>query len=214
MVIKKYSQSFNPKTILFGNGELVNHPILIKSLEAAKTIICLDGGVNKLKKLGHEPDLILGDMDSIDLKPDNYNCEILELSNQSTNDMDKGLQWCLENNKNDILLTGLSGKRDDHTMAALLSMVLFSKKLKLAMVTNHSTIHCIKKRTKIQVDDGQLISIMAKNPLTKIKTNGLQYKLRNEQLTSAGHGISNIATSNQIEIEASDWIWVFINHMA
>ena len=214
MIIKKYSQSFNPKTILFGNGELVNHPILIKSLKVAKTIICLDGGVNKLKKLGHEPDLILGDMDSIDLKPDNYNCEILELLNQSTNDLDKGLQWCLENSKNDILLTGLSGKRDDHAMAALLSMAVFSQKLKLVMLTNYSTIHCIKKHTKIQVDNGQLISIMAKNPLTKIKTNGLHYELRNEQLTSAGHGMSNIATSNQIEIEASDWIWVFINHMA
>ena len=214
MIIKEYSQSFNPKTILFGNGELVNHPILIKSLKVAKTIICLDGGVNKLKKLGHDPDLILGDMDSIDFNPDNYNCEILELLDQSTNDLDKGLQWCLENSKNDILLTGLSGKRDDHVMAALLSMAVFSQKLKLVMLTNYSTIHCIKKRTKIQVDNGQLISIMAKNPLTKIKTNGLHYELRNEQLTSAGHGMSNIATSNQIEIEASAWIWVFINHIA
>lgn len=213
MTKKKYFQPFIPKTILFGNGELVNHPTLLESLNKAKNIICLDGGADKLKELGHTPDLIVGDMDSIKLNPDNYKCDILELSDQSTNDLDKGLQWCLDNNKNDILLVGFTGKRDDHAMAALLTMVIFSQKLKLVMLTNHSMIHCIKKRTNIQVENGQLISIMAKDPFTKIKTNGLHYELKNEKLLSAGHGMSNIAISNQIELEASDWIWVYINHM-
>ena len=77
-----------PYNILFGNGEVPIHTSALKILKKAKTIICLDGGVDKLLDLGYSPNYILGDLDSLSLHPDNYNCDVIELHDQSKNDLD------------------------------------------------------------------------------------------------------------------------------
>tara|TARA_B100001250_G_C19566460_1_gene685726 strand:+ start:46 stop:666 length:621 start_codon:yes stop_codon:yes gene_type:complete len=202
-----------PYNILFGNGEVPIHTSALKILKKAKTIICLDGGVDKLLDLGYSPNYILGDLDSLSLHPDNYDCDVIELHDQSKNDLDKGLEWCLKNNISKIILIGFSGQRDDQNMAALYSLRSFSEKLDLTMITNHSTIHCIKGQSKVNVANGQIISLMASNSMTSITTRGLKHELDNDRLLSPGHGISNIALTDSIEIQADDWIWVFLNHI-
>ena len=81
------------------------------------------------------------------------------------------------------------------------------------MITNHSIIHCIKGESKVNVANGQIISLMASNSMTSITTRGLKHELDNDRLLSPGHGISNIALTDNIEIQADDWIWVFLNHI-
>ena len=66
--------------VLFGNGSLPTHTIPINILKSAVTILCTDGGADKLKNLELQPDIILGDMDSLSLAHESYNCEIIELS--------------------------------------------------------------------------------------------------------------------------------------
>ena len=57
--------NFKPPYVLYGNGELINHSLPLKKLKNSGTIIALDGGANKLIKLGFKPHIILGDLDSI-----------------------------------------------------------------------------------------------------------------------------------------------------
>ena len=199
--------------ILFGNGEVPTHPSSLKVINNAKFIVCLDGGTDKLIKLGHKPDYVLGDLDSLRLKPHEYGCEVVELPDQTKNDLDKGLDWCLDQNMNDIILIGFSGRRDDHNMAALYSLRSFSDKMNLVIYTDHSIIHCLKGRSEFSVVNGQIISLIASDSKTSITTRGLGHELNNDRLSSPGHGISNVAAMNQIEIESDDWIWVFLNHM-
>ena len=199
--------------ILFGNGEIPIHESALLVLRKAKTIVCLDGGVDKLLGLGYSPNYILGDLDSLSLHPDNYDCNVIELHDQSKNDLDKGLEWCLNNNITEIILIGFSGQRDDQNMAALYSLRSFSEKLDLTMITNYSIIHCLKGQSKFNVVNGQTISLMASNSMTSITTKGLKHELDNDRLLSPGHGISNIALTKSIKIQADDWIWVFLNHI-
>ena len=199
--------------ILFGNGEVPTHPISLKRIKSANTIICLDGGADKLIDIGYQPDYILGDLDSLALNPDDYGCEFVSLNDQSKNDLEKCLEWCLDNDIKEVSLLGFSGLRDDHSAAALLSMKTFSDRIGISMITNFSMIKCINGKSKFNVSQGQVISIIASNSYTKIRTNGLKHRLNNEVLFSPSNGISNIALVDSVEIESDDWVWVFLNHL-
>ena len=200
-------------SILFGNGEVPSHPIVLSKIESVGTIICLDGGTDKLIDLGYKPTCIIGDLDSLSKKPEDYGCEFIALPEQSKNDLEKGLEWCLDKGIKNITLIGFSGLRDDHNTAALFALKSFSEKMDITMLTNHSAIRCIKGTSKFRVYKGQLISILASQSDTLVRTTGLKYELSNEKLLSPGNGISNFAISNHIEIDSNDWVWIFINHM-
>ena len=199
--------------ILFGNGETPSHQLVINTIKSANTIICVDGGADKLIHLGYQPGCIIGDLDSLSNKPEDYGCEFIALKEQSKNDLEKGLEWCLDKGVKDITLIGFSGLRDDHHTAALFALKSFSEKMDITMLTNHSAVRCIKGTSKFRVSKGQLISILASQSDTLIRTTGLEYELSNEKLLSPGNGISNIAISNHIEIDSNDWVWIFINHL-
>ena len=199
--------------ILFGNGEIPSHPIVLNKIKGVGTIICVDGGTDKLIKLGYKPTCIIGDLDSLSKKPEDYGCEFISLPEQSKNDLEKGLEWCLDKGIKDITLIGFSGLRDDHNTASLFALKSFSEKMDISMLTNHSAVRCIKGTSKFRVSKGQLISILASQSDTLIGTTGLEYELSNEKLLSPGNGISNIAISNHIEIDSNDWVWIFINHL-
>ena len=199
--------------ILFGNGEVPSHPTVLNKIESVGTVICLDGGTDKLIKLGYKPTCIIGDLDSLSKKPEDYGCDFIALPEQSKNDLEKGLRWCLNKEIKDITLIGFSGLRDDHNAAALFALKSFSEKIDITMLTNHSAVHCIKGTSRFRVSKGQLISILASQSETLIRTTGLEYELSNEKLLSPGNGISNIAISNHIEIDSNDWVWIFINHL-
>ena len=200
-------------TILFGNGEIPSRSIVLNKIESVDTIICVDGGTDKLIKLGYKPTCIIGDLDSLSKKPEDYGCEFIALPEQSKNDLEKGLEWCLDKEIKDITLIGFSGLRDDHNTAALFALKSFSEKMDITMLTNHSAVRCIIGTSKFRVSKGQLISILASQSDTLIRTTGLEYELSNEKLSSPGNGISNIAISTHIEIDSNDWVWIFINHL-
>ena len=202
-----------PPIILFGNGEVPSHPIVLNKVESVGTIICVDGGTDKLIKLGYKPTCIIGDLDSLYKEPEGYECEFIALPEQSKNDLEKGLEWCLDKGIKDITLVGFSGLRDDHNTAALFALKSFSEIMDITMLTNHSAVRCIIGESKFRVSKGQLISILASQSETLIRTTGLEYELSNEKLLSPGNGISNIAISNHIEIDSNDWVWIFINHL-
>ena len=199
--------------ILFGNGEVPSHPIVLSKIESVGTIICLDGGTDKLIDLGYKPTCIIGDLDSLSKKPEDYGCEFIALPEQSKSDLEKGLEWCLDKGIKNISLIGFSGLRDDHHTAALFALKSFSEKMDITMLTNHSAVRCIKGTSMFRATKGQLISILASQSDTLIGTTGLEYELSNEKLLSPGNGISNTAISNHIEIDSNDWVWIFVNHL-
>ena len=117
-----------PPVILIGNGEAPTHPTTLKVIEDANTIICIDGGTDKLLDLGYKPNIILGDLDSLALDSEDYNCKVINLNDQSKNDLEKGLEWCLDNEIQKVSLVGFSGLRDDHGTATLSLLDPFQNK--------------------------------------------------------------------------------------
>jgi len=208
-IIKNYTKKLDEE--IFSVKENIDY------LNSVKELVQLEHNYltspDKLLELGYRPDYILGDLDSLALDLEDYSCKVINLNDQSKNDLEKGLEWCLKNEIKEVSLLGFSGLRDDHNAAALLFLKTFSYHMGLTMVTNFSTIQCINGKTRFKVSKGQVISIIPSNINTIIRTNGLKYELNDQVLNSPGNGISNVATMNEVVIESNDWIWVFLNHL-
>lgn len=97
-------------------GALPLPPNLKFSPKKSDFVIAADGGYVQLKKLGIQPDLILGDFDSAQ-KPENHPHIITLPVEKDDTDMGYAIKMALAKNyKNFVLLGGLGGLLD-HTMA-------------------------------------------------------------------------------------------------
>ena len=202
---------FKTPIILFGNGVIPKHPVVLNKISKAKSILCVDGGADKLEKIGHYPDLILGDLDSLIDQPGKYECDVIHLDDQSRTDLEKSLEWCFKRGIKDLSLVGFSGGRDDHNVAVLWTLLSYAHRMNLVFYSNYSTVECTKDDASFNTFPGQIISIIPTNKNTIITTQGLKFPLNNSSLNSPGHGISNVAEGDQCSIQSTEWVWVFFN---
>ena len=207
----QFSPSDEP-IVLFGNGQPPVHPNEFLRLKKAGTIICTDGGADRLQKLGFKADYILGDMDSITDMDNWMHTEKIILEDQARTDLEKSLTWCVERGIRQLSLVGCSGYRDDHHQMSFLLLSIFSNKMQIEMVTNFSTIYCVHGSRDFECTPDQIISLIPKDYITKIKTTGLKYPLNNENLNYDSQGISNIAMESQFLIQTNGPVWVILNH--
>ena len=198
--------------VLFGHGQPPVHPNEFLRLNKAGTILCTDGGADRLKKLGFKADYILGDMDSITDMDNWMHAEKIILEDQSQTDLEKSLTWCVERGIRQLSLVGCSGYRDDHHQMSFLLLSIFSDQIQMEMVTNFSTIYCVHGSRDFECTLSQVISLIPKDYITKIKTTGLQYPINNENLQYESQGISNIAMESQFSIQTNGLVWVILNH--
>ena len=207
----QFSASDEP-IVLFGHGQPPVHPNEFLRLKKAGTIICTDGGADRLQQLGFKADYILGDMDSIAAMDNWMHAVKINLEDQARTDLEKSLTWCVERGIRQLSLVGCSGYRDDHHQMSFLLLSIFSDQIQMEMVTNFSTIYCVHGSRDFECTPDQIISLIPKDYITKIKTTGLQYRLNNENLQYDSQGISNIAMESQFSIQTNGPVWVILNH--
>ena len=197
---------------LFGNGSKPTHLFIKDRLKSINTFFCVDGGADKLITMGYTPDVILGDLDSIKKEKKIYNSTIVYLEDQSKNDLEKSISWCVNQGIGELELFGFSYGRDDHHLANLFIMKNFSDRIKMKMYTDKSLIFCINKYSTFLSKANQIVSIFTFNEKTTITTTGLKYALKNSPLTFPSQGISNLTTGSSFSVDPSDWTFIIINY--
>jgi len=198
---------------LFGNGSNPRHPTVKDRLKSINTFFCVDGGADKLITMGYSPDVILGDLDSIDKENKIYNSTIVYLEDQSKNDLEKSISWCVNQGIKELELFGFSYGRDDHHLANLFIMKNFSDRIKMKMYTDKSLIFCINKHSTFLSKANQTVSIFTFTKNTTITTSGLKYALKNSILNCPSQGVSNLAIGSSFSVTPSDWTFIIINYM-
>ena len=178
--------------IILANGDFPSHKIPLLILKDAGTIICCDGSVNNLVKNGMEPHYILGDMDSID---DNlkikYKEQLIKLPDQNKNDLLKTIQWVENKGVKDATILGATGKRDDHSLANIFTLLQYSSPLEIILYTNYGIFSVVQDEQKFDSFIGQQISLFATDPKIEVTSNNLKYNLNNKMLTTLYYGSLN-----------------------
>lgn len=193
---------FNNKTVIFANGAVPEHSVPLKALSTAKRIICCDGAVDKLVRLGYEPDWIIGDMDSIsDASRERYQERIVAAPDQNRNDLTKAFKLCLERGWRDIAVTGATGGREDHTLGNLSLLVDFARQLRIVLLSDTGVFLPLTDSSSVEAEVGQQISIFSFDPETSIDSTGLKYPLNGIRLNRWWQASLNEAVAERISID-------------
>jgi len=191
--------------IIFLNGK-IPFKILGKYYNKNIYTICADGAANMIKEHDLMPDIIIGDMDSVNKKVlkfyEKKGVQIRKIKDQETTDFEKSLMYCVENNLNNILIFGASSKRQDHTLNNYSVLKRYYRALNLKIIDSKFEIFFIDKNISFDYPKGKSISMMPMPIAKGITTKGLLYKLNNEDLEiGTREGTLNCSEEKNISIE-------------
>ena len=190
--------------VILANGDFPSHEVPLDRLQGANTIICCDGSINNLFKNKMEPQHILGDMDSIDDTLKNkYRDRIIELPDQNKNDLLKTIQWVENKGVKDAIILGATGKRDDHSLANIFTLLQHSSPLEMILYTNYGIFSVVQDEQKFDSFIGQQISLFATDPKIEVTSNNLKYNLNNKILTTLYNGSLNESTNENFTLTLS-----------
>ena len=190
--------------VILANGDFPSHKEPLLLLQDAGTIICCDGSVNNLVKNKMEPHYILGDMDSID---DNlkikYKERLIELPDQNENDLIKTIDWVEEKGVRKAIILGATGKRDDHSLANIFTLLQHSSPLEMILYTNYGIFSVVQDEQKFNSFIGQQISLFTTDPKIEVTSNNLKYNFNNKMLTTLYNGSLNESINENFTLTLS-----------
>ncbi|MCT4601065.1 MAG: thiamine diphosphokinase [Marinifilaceae bacterium] len=199
--IKKFS------TLIICNGEFPKNNISKELIKNAEKIICCDGAADIAIENKIIPNIIIGDGDSISEQVQkNYSNRFIHIKDQENNDLSKAVNYCQEQNIENIAILGLTGKRDDHTIANI--SLLNTYKSNIISVTDYGMFVTCKDNSKLSTYKGQQISIINYNA-TGLDSNDLKYPIYDFKET--WQGTLNEAIKSKIEIKAKGKYLVYLN---
>lgn len=211
--VGRVTETFSDPSVVLANGPFPTHTYPLNYLNSAGTLICCDGAADKAIKNGLTPHVIIGDLDSLSLDPSSFAGKLVRIGKQNNTDLEKTLDWCIENQIKKVTLLGATGGREDHTLANLFLMRTFSDQIEIEMITDRFIIYYTEKEKTFSTDTGQNISLQPLSSKNVISTSGFKYNLDHELLKIGGHGISNEAAEKSFTISLEKGsLLVFIAH--
>lgn len=204
------------KVVILANGDFPSHPLPIERLKSADTIICCDGAANSLIKNGMEPNIIIGDLDSLNLKiKERFTERVIHIAEQETNDLTKAFEHSLRLHPSEIIILGATGKREDHTLGNISLLSLFAEKTEtpIEMITDYGTFTPAFKTTLFKSKKGRRVSIFSLDCDIEMESEGLEYPLNGVRFDSWWKATLNIASEDNFTIRFSRGrVIVFISH--
>ena len=174
------------KCIIIANGDMPKKSVVAFLIKRGyTTLICADGGANSALKLGLNPDFIIGDLDSIELKTKKYfvgKCRIIQMKRQNDTDVEKCLKFAIGKGFTEAILLGATGSRLDHSFCNLGIVLKFFSKIKIRILHDNSLLEALTGNVTLQTSPGEVISIYGFDKKTKVTSVGLKYPLSNTSL--------------------------------
>ncbi len=168
-------------------------------------IIACDGACNLLHRNKFTPDVIVGDMDSANLKAINYfrkrGVKIKKDPDQYSNDLEKSLHYVVKNRYKKIYLTGFGGKRFDHTLNNLSVLKKFYRRASISLYDETFVYNLINKRIGFDYRIGEVVSLIPLPKASGVRTSGLKYALNGGWLElGVREGGMNEANSSKVKV--------------
>jgi thiamine pyrophosphokinase len=196
------------KAIIFANGRIENQEGARALIRTEDTIIAADGGALHCRALGLEPDIIVGDLDSLPPSEVAYwrkkGVEIIEHDRRKDEtDLELALLLAQGLDREEAIVLGGLGGRWDHTFANIF-LPAYHKLEALNVTFWHDGlwIYLVRSSRQIRGKPGQIVSLI---PLAGdalgVSTEGLEYPLNDEKLIfGASRGVSNRLLGEMAEV--------------
>ena len=190
--------------VILANGDFPNHEVPLTKLHDANTIICCDGSVNNLVNNNIEPQYILGDMDSIDNTLKNkYRDRIIKIPGQDENDLRKAIIWTENSGAKKAAILGATGKRDDHSLANIFTLLQHPSELEMTIYTDHGIFSVAEDEKTFDSFKGQQVSLFATDQSIEITSRDLKYSMLNQTLSNLYYGSLNESLKDRCTLTLS-----------
>ena len=203
---------YQPEAVIVANGEFPSASVMHRWIDRAPLVVCLDGAANRLLQLGYRPHLIIGDGDSI--QPgltERYGVEFLKVDEQETNDLSKAVRYLHRRGCRQLMMLGITGRRDDHTLGNISLLVYYLQMdIKAVAATDWGTFIPCRGNALLKTTKGQQVSLFNFRA-TGIKSNDLVYPPYDT--TMLWQGTLNEAKSDHLSIQAEGDYLVYLVNM-
>jgi thiamine pyrophosphokinase len=191
-------------TVIVGNGETPQGRIPLQFLLRAHFIVCCDGALEKLLRIGVQPDIVIGDCDSLSNEARaKFKDIIIEDPDEECNDLQKALKYCIKQQLGPVAVLGASGLRDDHQLANLSILNMYAERMDLIMVSNYGLFSFIDKDTSFASVSGQEVSVFNFDGQAIFSFEGLQYPVQDRRFTQLWEGSLNKALCEHFTVKIS-----------
>ena len=170
-------------TYIFGASHIDNYTYLEKIDFSNSFIICADGGIKHIRKLGLAPDVIIGDFDSSE-EPEDFRNKIVYPREKDDTDLGLAINYAAEHGLKNCIAIGCLGGRIDHTYANF-SLIKFAldKGIKLELIDEKSCVFPVCDSCEIIKEDYKYISVFSfGESATGVSLDGFKYPLVNAEL--------------------------------
>ena len=210
------------RAVVFVNGDIADYGVLSRWLRTDDYRIAADGGARHLQALGLLPDVIVGDMDSVDpahlarLRARGVAVEKHAAAKDAT-DLELALARAVRDRATEILLFGAVGGRLDQTCANLLILAQQDWAVPLAIVEGDQSARVLRGPQSVTLTGptgGYVSAVALSEEVTGVTYAGLEYPLENATLRlGSTRGVSNTLASSSAQISIESGILMVIQQI-
>ena len=188
------------RAVIFANGRFDNPDEARALLRDEDLIVAVDGGTRHAWESGVDPQLVVGDLDSLteaeQLRVQRAGTEMVKFPpRKDQTDMELALHHVVSRGATEIVILAALGGRLDQTMANLLLLTLPELADRDVRVVQGGQIaFVIRDRAQIDGRAGDTVSLIPLGGDARgVATEGLEYPLNNETLRfGLARGVSNV----------------------
>ncbi len=170
----------------------------------APLVLAADGGANTLARIGVRPDVVIGDLDSIDAGTRSWIGEerMVHRPDQGTTDFEKALVFAFEDSNLDrLIVLGALGGRLDHAIGNLGILAREAHGPGLIFLSDKEQVLATALEVNLDATSGETWSFWTFDPGVRVTLEGVRWPVENAPLTAGDHpSISNEATSTSIHL--------------
>lgn len=208
------------------NGEPPSKKLAQQLARNVDVIIAADGGANVARTLGIRPHVIIGDLDSItgttkrffsagkrlkplqslpvsiDPRPEGRGyTQFIRVKRQDNTDLEKALDFLLEQKIKRATIIAATGNRLDHTLGNLSVIWNYTRRIEIEIVGDGFVALPVAKRKTIAAKKGTIISLVPFGVCSGITLTGLFYPLTNATMKVGEIGVSNVVAQSPFTVE-------------
>jgi thiamine pyrophosphokinase len=207
------------RAVIVGAGDLDRDDV--RRLDGADLVIAADGGAATLDALRRRPDVLIGDLDSVDhrlavrLAAAGTRVE-RHPADKDASDLELALDAAIASGATEVVVLGaLRGDRLDHELANVLLLAdaeLGSARVRLAQGGTEVRVLRGGDRLELVGSDGDLVTLL---PLGRdavgVTTHGLRWPLDGDRLTvGRSRGLSNAISSAPASVSLDDGVLLVV----
>lgn len=203
------------RAIVFANGDCSDYASSLANITKDDYIVCVDGGARHCYAQALEPDLLVGDFDSLSsdvaktIGDSQIEC-VRFAPEKDASDLELALQTLSERLIDDVVLLGISGGRTDHHLFNWQLAGSRSWPFRLRLIDDSIDAQLVDKSRPLQISAsiGQTFSVIAlSRAACGVGVSGAKYPLTNARLAPGSTlGLSNEVTEQHLQVSVEEGI--------